>query len=175
MDTALVLSACVAAPEPPFDLTNPQPTKVLDVVQWLGSLNDLSQVKTVIDGLDLGSESTGHIGFSSATDASYQIYNTSYLDLRDRSKKIDLRAEVKVLLDRSKTCLRYEDFQRRFSKPVSSILIPDLFWTSYSWLIGSTGRWHTYVSAEFDENDKHFCLHELYIWQNTGSRGWKYE
>ena len=49
------LVACAPIPKPPFDLTHLTPEKVLDVVEWLGSL-DLSEPDPVMQGLHLTPE-----------------------------------------------------------------------------------------------------------------------
>ena len=51
--TCLALLAAAKPPHPPFDLGGSDQEKFLDVVEWLGSLDDLSKESVVTKGLNL--------------------------------------------------------------------------------------------------------------------------
>ncbi|HEX3536674.1 MAG TPA: hypothetical protein VHU15_07895 [Stellaceae bacterium] len=175
-----MLVACAPIPQPPFDLTRLTPEKVLDVIEWLGSL-DLSQPDPVMDGLHLTPEFKpyaanmngvvrvyfGPMRNGSKTLFDYAIYDLHGVAAKQReggTTRAFLRWDLRPQGDfySAETCVRVQDFQRRFGAPVEKDLIPDGGGTSFLFRVSSRGGWRTYTAGyEAPEG----CIHVVPIRQ----------
>ena len=169
-----VLVGCAPIPEPPFDLARLTPEKVLDVVEWLGSL-DLSQPDPVIAGLRLTPEFKrytadlngqeipnivevylGPMLNGPKTTLSYDIYDPNGVAAHQREGGItraflqwDLHAHLHGPGDFNslETCVRVQDLRIRFGSPVNSTVVPDGGGTSFGFQVSSLRGWRTYTAG----------------------------
>jgi hypothetical protein len=180
-----VLTACAPPPKPPFDLAHLTPGKVLDVIEWLGSL-DLSRPEPVMEGLHLTPELKSQVanlngrevlnitkiyldsmGNGSKTTFDYAIYDPRGPAAHGRRGEIirafirwDLRSEGTYV--HPVTCVRVQDLQKRFGSPVNKTVIPDFGGASFEFRVSSQGGWQTYT-AGYEGPDG--CINTLTIRQ----------
>jgi hypothetical protein len=180
-----VLVGCAPSPKPPFDLAQLTPEKVLDVVEWLGSL-DLSQPDPVMTGLRLNPEFqrrtanlNGHevpnivqVYFGpmlngSKTTLDYAIYDPQGKAAHERDGGIT-RAVLQWRLRPQgdfhsfETCVRVKDLRDRFGSPVDQFIITDGGGLGFRFRVSSVGGWRTYTSGYEDPDG---CIDTLPIRQ----------
>ncbi len=187
----VLLAACTTPPTPPFHLTELQPDKVLDVVEWLGSLHDLTQTAIVTAGLGLAPNpktvfakkngvsvpnATFILDSVPITSGSQARINYTLLDLRGAAAHEPFgppdsvtRATLDMHFYPSPICITKSMVDRRFGSPVKQFLITDGGGRRYEWRIGHWwSSWHTFMATNFVPDDDHGCATYLSIWQHAG-------
>lgn len=156
------LVACAPASKPPFDLSRRTPEKVLDVIEWLGSL-DLSRPDPVMEGLRLTPELqrrssdvlqiySGPMRNGSNTRLDYYIYDPNGAVAREHGGitraflRWMLRSEG-IYFRSVEACVHLQDLRNRFGSPLTGVPIPDGGGISFLFHVSSWGGWQTYTAG----------------------------
>lgn len=185
---AALLAACTTSPAPPFDLSESSPEKVLDMVDWLGSLDDLTQASVVTTGLGLAPNpknaflqkngvsvpnATYILELVPITPGSPARINYALFDPRGVAAHWPFGPEsiTRATLDLYSlpVCITKNAVDRRFGSPVKQFLITDGGGRRYEWRIGHWwASWRTYMATNFVPDDDRGCATYLSIWQHSG-------
>jgi hypothetical protein len=181
------LVACAPIPKPPFDVTHLTPDKVLDVVEWLGSL-DLSEPDPVMQGLHLTPEFksytanrngqeipnivqvySGPMRNGSKTTLNYAIYDPHGVaaDQRDGGMTravLQWRLRPQGEFHSVETCVRVQDLRNRFGSPVDRFVITDGGGIGFVFRVSSLGGWRTYTAGYEDPDG---CIDTLPVRQKN--------
>jgi hypothetical protein len=163
---ALALSMQASA-EPPFTPDDSGVTKVLKLVAWIGSLDDLSAATVTLPAA-LGVPATPRVVYYDLNGKQTKDW-TEYLSnapiwpgaqstVQYRIPEADgpagrARASVFIGLNSAEACIHLADMISRFGKPAETHLVTDGAGLSYSWALRQT-PWKTGVGGYFGRHDK---------------------
>jgi len=174
---AVALAAAHAGAEtPPFAPADSGMTKVLKLVAWLGSLDDLSAATdTLPEGLGL--RATPKVEYFEKDEKQLKNW-TDYLSDApiwpggkstiaytvfdpDGPAGSDWRARIILELDVGEACIRMADMVSQFGKPIESVPLTDGAGESFVWTLKKM-PWALQVDADFGVRNQN-CTSQLFV------------
>jgi hypothetical protein len=157
-------------------------TKVIRLIEWVASLDDLAKASDILPRA-LGGSQTPQVYYAEVNGKQIKDWTDFLLDAPiwpgSRSKMDytvlepdgpagDWRADIRFYLEESEACVRKADMVSRFGPPTDSRIIPDAATISYGWQLRQT-PWKTMVWGEYGEDDSGCDAYLTVVEYPTGS------
>ncbi len=171
----MLLSSCVSRPQPPFDLSKAPVNRLVDIASWLGGIPDWRNTATILGGLNIHQTSEEKISpqkdyilffhrlfLDQNVTIDYKIIPNTHVN----SSMNDEHAFMFIRINSADVCLTYNLLFQKFGRPYSRITATDAGGISYTWDIGKSSKFYSYIKAS-SINSQDQCMYYLMLYQST--------